>query len=129
MKKYLLVFSIFLFISCKKEIKIISKTNNIVVYEIEPNDPNKNVYGNWVGLFVPKYNAKGDDYSSANKINIVIQKIKGGIANGYSIVAGNMRSWKGDVKTISNGNLQFDVKELGDDKTMEHLIFWFKKIV
>ena len=72
MKKIILFLAVLACFSCKKEAKLISKTNNIQVYEIDPNDPNKKVYGNWVGNFISKKVAKHNDFSSINKINIVI---------------------------------------------------------
>lgn len=108
-KLFLLAVAIACF-SCKKEAKLISKTNNIEVYEVEPNDPNRNTYGNWVGDFFARIGAREKTDLSTNKINIVIQKIEDNKVFGYSVVSGEMRTFEGTSKK-SNGNLEIIVKE------------------
>ncbi len=127
MNKIILVISLIFLISCKKEAKFISKANNIEDYEIEPNDPNKKVYGNWVGNFISKKVAKNNDFSKVNKINIVIQKIENGNAYGYILNAGKFSHWEGKVNTISNGNLQFEVNESDKNNDNEKFSFVIQK--
>jgi YARHG domain len=110
MKKIILLAVILACFSCKKEAKLISKTNNIEDYEIEANDPNKKAYGNWVGDFVPVKGSKSPVDFSTNKINIVLQKIEDNKVFGYSVISGEMRTFEGTSKK-SNGNLEITAKE------------------
>lgn len=110
MRKLFLFVVALLCFSCKKEAKFISKTNNIQVYEIEPKDPNKKVYGNWVGDFVPVKGFKSPVDFSTYKINIVLQKIQENKVFGYYIFSGKMRAFEGTSKK-NKGNLEIIVKE------------------
>jgi hypothetical protein len=58
--------------------------------------------GSFVGMFAP------------NKISVFIEKINGETVEGYSIVAGNQRAFKGTVQD-KNGTQTFVCQEPGDD--------------
>ncbi len=122
MKKIILLVVAVACLSCKKEAKLISKTNNIEDYEIEPNDPNKKVYGNWVGEFYARQGAYEGTDLSTNKINIVLQKIEDNKVFGYSVFSGEMRSFEGTLKK-TNGNLEITGKE--SDKSKNNGTFTF----
>jgi YARHG domain len=110
MKKIILIAVAVVCFSCKKEAKLISKTNNIEVYKVEPNDPNRNSYGNWVGDFFARIGLKEKTDLRTDKINIVLQKIEENKVFGYSVVSGEMRPFEG-ISKKSNENLEITAKE------------------
>ena len=67
--------------------------------------------GFWVGTF------------GHNKINIVITGVADGMANGYSVCAGNFRQLKGKVAEAGNSTFHFVLDEPGTDKYDGHFDF------
>jgi hypothetical protein len=111
MKKIFLILTFFSIISCKKDIKLMALNSETA----EINDPNQNLYGNWVGSFVPEKYDENASFIADNKINIVIKKIDNNKVFGQSIVAGNIRNLEGELKKTNN-KLQFALNEPGNDK-------------
>ncbi len=120
MKKLILLISFTVFFSCKKNDKNVSdvkETKIIAEAETVP-ESNQDVYGSWVGDFVAlEYS---DDYgdvenNNPNKINVILKKIVKDSVYGQSIVAGNVRPFKGTITEI-NHTLNFNLSEPGDDK-------------
>lgn len=114
MKKVLFIFGFATFFSCKKETETkINSTEPIL--EVQKIDTNNPLCGSWVGNFVAsKYDESGD-FSHNNKITLVISTIKDGNAIGHSVVAGNIRPFRGTVLE-DNSKQIFDLKEPGDEK-------------
>jgi len=81
----------------------------------------KDLIGYWVGLFKPDttkkiiYTGEKEAWDFSKKINISIDSIGGGKVAGHSVVAGNVRPFRGDIQK-GNAAWHFDVKEPGDDK-------------
>ncbi len=116
MNKIILVISLIFLISCKKEEKSnVSESELKIPIEqvqtVEDTNPENILYGNWVGNFNSDVENNGEDEYTFHKINIVIEKIEDNKVFGHSVVAGNLRPFKGIIK-----NYQFLLKEPGDDK-------------
>ena len=121
MKKIILLsfFSVLLF-SCKKEQKLETEltidSDSIPQVVVEIPQGNKDV-GLWSGIFEAdsiNYENKGN-FSYRNRISIVITKMNNGEVEGYSISAGNLRPFIGDV-IISKDSKYVMAKEPGDHK-------------
>ncbi|TGD58874.1 YARHG domain-containing protein [Flavobacterium humi] len=112
MKKILLLLIVPALFSCQKETK---KTAALEKPEVELH---KELYGNWVGDFTVKETdtTKEVEYVYSNKINILIKSIVKNKVTGQSIVAGNTTPFLGTVITVKNGELAFELKELGNGK-------------
>ena len=120
MKKIvLLICTTFVVFSCKDDKKDAVKNNSsndtISSIQIEPTQED---VGLWSGIFEADsvdYD-KGDNWSSQNRISIVIQKINNdNSVEGYSVSAGNIRPFKGDL--VKEGNSRYVmVNEPGDHK-------------
>ena len=120
MKKIvLLICTTFVVFSCKDDKKDAVKNNSsndtISSIQIEPTQED---VGLWSGIFEADsvdYD-KGDSWSSQNRISIVIQKINNdNSVEGYSVSAGNIRPFKGDL--VKEGNSRYVmVNEPGDHK-------------
>lgn len=81
--------------------------NQIFIDEIkEESDENIGDYyfGSYVGAF------------GKNMINITLYKMKDGVAEGYSVCAGNFRKIVGTYKRAADGVIDFKLDEPGDDK-------------
>jgi YARHG domain len=120
MKKIILLASVILFFSCKKEEKQTAISNNddkIIAKAESVIESHQEVYGSWVGDFIALEFSKDDGTGrgSVNKINVILKKIVKDSVYGQSIVAGNVRPFKGLLSEI-NHQLTFDVTEPGDDK-------------
>lgn len=120
MKKIvLLICTTFVVFSCKDDKKDAVKNNSsndtISSIQIEPTQED---VGLWSGIFEADsvdYD-KGDNWSSQNRISVVIQKINNdNSVEGYSVSAGNIRPFKGDL--VKEGNSRYVmVNEPGDHK-------------
>ncbi|MEP7092672.1 MAG: hypothetical protein ABI793_01335 [Flavobacterium sp.] len=114
MKNYFYLLVSVLLISCnskeKKNIK-----NVALLYESK--EIRTDLYGSWVGEFVIEEQDTTKEISEgiSNKLNLSIKKITESEVIGQSIVAGNNRPLKGEMKKIGN-TLSFTLKEPGDDK-------------
>jgi hypothetical protein len=85
--------------------------------EIEVTDVDiEDLYGYYVGMFKASVYDDSKKPSWSNKINISIDKIKGGNVIGHSVVAGNDRPFEGTIEMSSPGLFQVEAKEPGDDK-------------
>lgn len=71
--------------------------------------------GYYVGMFIAEEYKESENYVWANRITISIDSILKDKIYGHSIVAGNNRPFKGDVKKENDG-YQAVVKEPGDNK-------------
>jgi len=102
----------------KEEPKIEEKTEALSTEDL---------LGFWVGYFEPAEEYRTEEnrvfvdegfmWNRANKINISINEIKDSVVFGHSVVAGNNRPFKGNIKKSTNGKgYDFSVKEPGDDK-------------
>lgn len=101
--------------------EIIQPENKIEV-EIIDNEKSNNISSEIAGFYVGDFEAteykRTKNPSIVNKITISIDSIKDSLVFGHSIVAGNSRPFKGNVKDENNApnELTFNVKEPGDDK-------------
>ena len=120
MKKIvLLICTTFVVFSCKDDKKDAVKNNSsndtISSIQIEPTQED---VGLWSGIFEADsvdYD-KGDSWSSQNRISIVIQKINSdNTVEGYSVSAGNIRPFKGDLVKEDNSRYVM-ANEPGDHK-------------
>ena len=120
MKKIaLLICTTLVVLSCKDDKKNAVKNNDsndsISSIHIEPTQED---IGLWSGIFEADsvdYD-KGDKWSYQNRISVVIQKINNdNTVEGYSVSAGNIRPFKGDL--VKEGNSRYVmVNEPGDHK-------------
>ena len=120
MKKLaLLICTALVVLSCKDDKKGAVKNNDsndtISSIHIEPTQED---VGLWSGIFEADsvdYD-KGDNWSLRNRISIVIQKINNdNTVEGYSVSAGNIRPFKGDL--VKEGNSRYVMaNESGDQK-------------
>ena len=120
MKKIaLFICTIFIVASCKDDKKEASKNNDsndpISSIHIEPTQED---VGLWSGIFEADsvdYD-QGDKWSNQNIISVVIQKINNdNTVEGYSVSAGNIRPFKGDL--VKEGNSRYVMaNEPGDQK-------------
>ncbi|HCC93630.1 MAG TPA: YARHG domain-containing protein [Flavobacteriaceae bacterium] len=120
MKKLaLLICTTLVVLSCKDDKKNAVKNNDsndtISSTHIEPTQED---VGLWSGIFDADsvdYD-KGDNWSLRNRISIVIQKINNdNTVEGYSVSAGNIRPFKGDL--VKEGNSRYVMaNEPGDQK-------------
>ncbi|WP_291118649.1 YARHG domain-containing protein [Empedobacter sp. UBA7248] len=120
MKKLaLLICTTLVVLSCKDDKKNAVKNNDsndtISSIHIEPTQED---VGLWSGIFEADsvdYD-KGDKWSYQNRISVVIQKINNdNTVEGYSVSAGNIRPFKGDL--VKEGNSRYVmVNEPGDQK-------------
>ena len=120
MKKIIFLVSVLAFISCKKDQKeadISTDTKMIAKVEEAVIESHQDLYGSWVGDFVASEYSPGNDdgTNSVNKINLILKKIVKDSVYGQSIVAGNVRPFKGTISEINN-ELTFIVTEPGNDK-------------
>ena len=118
-KLVLLICTTFVVFSCKDDKKDAVKNNSsndtISSIQIEPTQED---VGLWSGIFEADsvdYD-KGDNWSSQNRISVVIQKINSdNSVEGYSVSAGNIRPFKGDL--VKEGNSRYVMaNEPGDHK-------------
>ena len=116
--KLLLLLSIALFFACKNkkinQIESSDSNDTVVTNKIVANEK---PYGTWTGLFISdsiNYD-KGENYSTINRISIVIQNINNDDVKGYSVVAGNIRPFTGTLKETDSTRYVV-VKEPGDHK-------------
>lgn len=72
--------------------------------------------GAYVGMFDAVEYDEEKKYTHSNKINISIDKIDGNQIEGYSVVAGNDRSFKGVLTALEDNIFEAKVEEPGDDK-------------
>lgn len=80
--------------------------------------------GNYVGSFVPagepaRIEVGGEEWTvwnRINKISIAIDSLTRDSAFGHSVVAGNLRPFRGTYREPHTGRLRFDVREPGDDR-------------
>ena len=118
-KLVLLICTTFVVFSCKDDKKDAVKNNSsndtISSIQIEPTQED---IGLWAGLFEADSidSEKGDNWSYQNRISIVIQKINSdNTVEGYSVSAGNIRPFKGDL--VKEGNSRYVMaNEPGDHK-------------
>ncbi|HAD80113.1 MAG TPA: hypothetical protein DCF99_12930, partial [Flavobacteriaceae bacterium] len=120
MKKLaLLICTTLVVVSCKDDKKNAVKNNDsndtISSIHIEPTQED---VGLWSGIFEADsvdYD-KGDNWSLRNRISVVIQKINNdNTVEGYSVSAGNIRPFKGDL--VKEGNSRYVMaNEPGDQK-------------
>lgn len=120
MKKLaLLICTTLVVLSCKDDKKNAVKNNDsndtISSIHIEPTQED---VGLWSGIFEADsvdYD-KGDKWSYQNRISVVIQKINNdNTVEGYSVSAGNIRPFKGDL--VKEGNSRYVMaNEPGDHK-------------
>ena len=118
-KLVLLICTTFVVFSCKDDKKDAVKNNSsndtISSIQIEPTQED---IGLWAGLFEADSidSEKGDNWSYQNRISIVIQKINNdNSVEGYSVSAGNIRPFKGDL--VKEGNSRYVMaNEPGDHK-------------
>lgn len=76
---------------------------------------NKRVEGFYVGDF-EAVKVSGDQVPMmTNRINVSIDSLKDGVVVGHSVVAGNIRPFKGTYE-LNNGRYDVQAKEPGDDK-------------
>jgi YARHG domain len=122
MKKIVLLVFVLIIFSCKKESKdIVISTDEKVLAKVENPilDKHSDIYGSWVGDFVElEYSNKEDNITvsrSSNKINVILKKIVKDSVYGQSIVAGNVRPFRGIISEIGK-EFTFIVTEPGDDK-------------
>ncbi|WP_395076689.1 YARHG domain-containing protein [Flavobacterium sp.] len=120
MKIIILLASVLAFISCKKDQKeatisadkkMIAKAEDVVI------ESHQDLYGSWVGDFVALEYSQDDSDGliNTNKINFILKKIVKDTVYGQSVVAGNLRPFKGTISEINN-ELIFVVMEPGNDK-------------
>ncbi|WP_286915442.1 YARHG domain-containing protein [Flavobacterium sp. UBA4197] len=115
MKKFIFLALTIIITACNsKEKKVensIEKTaSNEVVKET-----NTELYGSWVGDFIPEEQNNPEEFSPTNKINIILKKITPDQVIGQSVVAGNNRPLIGTL--TQNGNtFSFSLEEPGDHK-------------
>ena len=141
-----LLASLLLFASCKNFIK--NKNASVEVEEGTKVDTtsteNQNlIIGNYVGIFEPDFEndlsdsikwAKSIHASEAfywnreNKISIAFESFNEGKVIGYSVVAGNERSFVGEFCSTDSG-FHFTVKEPGDNKHDGTFSFFIKDTV
>lgn len=134
MRKLILLFLLASLISCNKKENTkpdsaqVTKTqdssaiDNSKTAEKEIPDSLKKLFGYYTGDFVAvKYN-ENSDYTYANKITVSLDSIVGNNLFGHSIVAGNLRPFKGEV-TFKNGVISANGSEPGDDKYDGEFIF------
>lgn len=120
MKKLaLLICTTLVVLSCKDDKKNAVKNNdsNDTISSIHIESTQEDV-GLWSGIFEADsvdYD-KGDNWSLRNRISIVIQKINtDNTVEGYSVSAGNIRPFKGDL--VKEGNSRYVMaNEPGDQK-------------
>lgn len=120
MKKIgLLICTTLVVFSCKEDKKDAVKNNDIndTISSIHI-EPTQEDIGLWSGIFEADsvdYD-KGDNWSLRNRISIVIQKINNNnTVEGYSVSAGNIRPFKGDL--VKEGNSRYVMaNEPGDQK-------------
>lgn len=74
------------------------------------------VSGSYVGMFEAAVYDDKRDYTATNKINITLENVSNGTAKGYSVVAGNQRTFSGTYEVDKSGNYQIKVEEPGDDR-------------
>lgn len=129
MKNVIFLLSIILFVSCKKEVQkekvkatsvketetVIKESNDAIQKEdsINAKADNSIFLGYYVGSFDALESKNDHKPSYSNRINISIDSINNEKIYGHSVVAGNLRSFKGvfdKVKFFAN------VSEPGDDK-------------
>ncbi len=118
-KLILLICTTFVVLSCKDDkkgaVKNDSSNDTISSIQIEPTQED---VGLWAGLFEADSidSEKGDNWSYQNRISIVIQKINSdNTVEGYSVSAGNIRPFKGDL--VKEGNSRYVMaNEPGDHK-------------
>ena len=118
-KLVLLICTTFVVFSCKDDkkdaVKNDSSNDTISSIQIEPTQED---VGLWSGIFEADsvdYD-KGDNWSSQNRISIVIQKINSdNTVEGYSVSAGNIRPFKGDLVKEDNSRYVM-ANEPGDHK-------------
>ena len=114
MKNYLyLLLSVVLFSCNSKEKKSIKS----VAVLHENKEIRTDLYGSWVGEFIIEERDTTQEVSEgiSNKLNLSIKKITESEVIGQSIVAGNNRPLKGEMKKTGS-TLSFTLKEPGDDK-------------
>ncbi|MDH1601564.1 YARHG domain-containing protein [Empedobacter sp. GD03739] len=120
MKKIgLLICTTLVVFSCKEDKKDAVKNNDIndTISSIHI-EPTQEDIGLWSGIFEADsvdYD-KGNNWSLRNRISIVIQKINNdNTVEGYSVSAGNIRPFKGDL--VKEGNSRYVMaNEPGDQK-------------
>lgn len=120
MKKLaLLICTTFVVFSCKdgKKEAIENNDSNDTISSIHI-EPTQEDVGLWSGVFVADSvdYEKGDNWSIRNRISIIIQKINNdNTVEGYSVSAGNIRPFKGDL--VKEGNSRYVMaNEPGDHK-------------
>ncbi|WP_413533915.1 YARHG domain-containing protein [Empedobacter brevis] len=120
MKKLtLLICTTFVVFSCKDDKKetLENKDSKDTISSIHI-EPTQEDVGLWAGLFEADSidHEKGGNWSYQNRISIVIQKInKDNTVEGYSVSAGNIRPFKGDL--VKEGNSRYVMaNEPGDHK-------------
>jgi len=80
----------------------------------------RDLVGYWVGMFdppdgfEPEYSAESEHWNYSNKINLAIDSLGGGVVVGHSVVAGNLRPFRGTYAK-SGDRWVFEAKEPGDD--------------
>jgi len=121
MKKSILILLLFVTIfSCKEEkpVSLEAEVNDTIVEQQESSisDFDKK-YGLWSGEFVADIFNEGNEgnYSFSNRLTVVIQDIMDDKVTGYSISAGNIRPFIGEVKQ-TDSTRYIVVKEPGDHK-------------
>ena len=121
-KKILILLAIvFMTVSCKKEnSKLLALAYDKEIkpkYIIEKDDPNQNLYGNWIGPFSTK--ETNDDlnygFGATRTINLVIEKIDGDKVFGYSLHKGILREFSGKFSDIDD-KITFNLIEISKDK-------------
>lgn len=125
MKKFsLIVLALVLLASCKKDKPVTLETYDDEVPATEEVSAMSDVpdfennYGLWSGEFVAdKVNYEnGGVYSQMNMFSIVIKSITNGQVEGYSVSAGNVRPFEGEVVETTSAGQYVVVEEPGDHK-------------
>lgn len=77
--------------------------------------PNNSILGFYVGRFVAEKYGEGKKPMYVNRVNISLDSVKGNNLYGHSVVAGNIRPFKGEI-TTQGSDFRAIVREPGDDK-------------
>ncbi|MFI5205214.1 MAG: YARHG domain-containing protein [Flavobacteriales bacterium] len=100
-----------------------TETDSVQTIAEETDIDTSALLGYYVGDFVADELDEEKDPSYSNRINISVNSIKGNKVYGHSVVAGNKRSFEGDITQKKGISLLVEVKEPGDDKYDGEFIF------
>ncbi|MFP9115596.1 YARHG domain-containing protein [Flavobacterium sp. RHBU_3] len=120
MKKALLfIITVLALVSCKDEKETAAKPQAIAYHEIN-NEPYKKLYGYWTGMRIDDYDEVDKDTTlyaeEGAKLSLKINRIIENKVYGVSMINGEARPVKGEMKLGSGGKKLFTLREPG---TME----------